>query len=72
MTTMSPPISPEPYDGHGHGRPRAGTAMSHNSQRSRRSSSSANKLEHTESTNDKKRLHTKADPSKALNEATPG
>jgi len=67
MTTMSPPISPESHDT----RPRAGTAMSHSSQRSRRSSISTSKLDHTEHAKDKKRLNTKADPSKALNEATP-
>jgi hypothetical protein len=69
MTTMSPPISPLPSET----RPRAETAMSFNSQRSRRSSSSAaRKLELTESHQEKKRLNTKADPSKAITEATPG
>jgi hypothetical protein len=67
MTTMSPPISPQPSET----RPRAATAMSFSSQRSRRSNSSANKLELTESSKDKKRLNTKADPSRAMNEATP-
>ncbi|KAJ9615431.1 hypothetical protein H2200_001506 [Cladophialophora chaetospira] len=67
MATMSPPISPEPSET----RPRAGTAMSHNSTRSRRSNSSASKFELTETHKDKKRLNTKADPSRAINEATP-
>lgn len=62
------PISPQPQDT----RPRAQTSVSYTSQRSRRSSSSGHKLELTESAKDKKRLNTKADPSKALNEATPG
>ncbi|RVX74368.1 hypothetical protein B0A52_01493 [Exophiala mesophila] len=69
MTTTSPPISPQP-----HGlepRPGAQTSMSYTSNRSRRSSASGHKLELTESHKDKKRLHTKADPSRALNEATP-
>jgi hypothetical protein len=60
-------MSPQGQDG----RPRAHTALSHSSQRTRRSSFSGHNLELTESEKDKKRLHTKADPSKALNEATP-
>ncbi|EXJ56671.1 hypothetical protein A1O7_07015 [Cladophialophora yegresii CBS 114405] len=65
---MSPPISPQPSEV----RPRAQTAMSHSSQRSRRSNSSANnKLELTETHKEKKRLNTKADPSRAITEATP-
>lgn len=67
MTTMSP-ISPQPQDT----RPRAQTAVSYTSHRSRRSSGSSHRIELTESAKDKKRLNTKADPSKALNEATPG
>ncbi|OAP63605.1 hypothetical protein AYL99_02832 [Fonsecaea erecta] len=64
---MSPPISPQPSET----RPRAGTAMSFSSQRSRRSNSSAGKIDLTETSRDKKRLNTKADPSKAITEATP-
>ncbi|KAI1626855.1 hypothetical protein EDD37DRAFT_235782 [Exophiala viscosa] len=67
MTTLSPPTTAMGNET----RPRAHTAMSHNSVRSHRSSFSANKSELSESHKDKKRLHTKADPSKALNEATP-
>lgn len=66
MTTMSP-ISPQPQDT----RPRAQTNASYTSHRSRRSSGSGHRIELTESAQDKKRLNTKADPSKALNEATP-
>ncbi|KEF59846.1 uncharacterized protein A1O9_04694 [Exophiala aquamarina CBS 119918] len=61
------PISPQPQET----RPRAQTSVSYTSQRSRRSSSSGHRLELTESAKDKKRLNTKADPSRALNEATP-
>ncbi len=68
MTTMSPPVSPEPSDAH----PRAGTSMSYTSHRSRRSNSSASRPELTEFSKDKKRLNTKADPTQAINEATPG
>ncbi|EHY54250.1 hypothetical protein HRR83_008173 [Exophiala dermatitidis] len=68
-TAASPPSSPQEVH-HDH-RPRAHTVMSFHSGRSHRSSLSANRLELTESAKDKKRLHTKADPSKALNEATP-
>lgn len=64
MTTMSQ-ASPET-------RPRAHTSMSFSSQRTHKSSASGHKLELTESEKDKKRLHTKADPSRALSEATPG
>ncbi|OAL37493.1 hypothetical protein AYO20_03342 [Fonsecaea nubica] len=64
---MSPPISPQPSET----RPRAGTAMSFSSQRSRRSNSSTGKIDLTETSRDKKRLNTKADPSKAITEATP-
>ncbi|KAJ9641151.1 hypothetical protein H2204_002829 [Knufia peltigerae] len=52
-------------------RPRAHTSMSFSSQRTHKSSASGHKLELTESEKDKKRLHTKADPSRALSEATP-
>ncbi|EXJ87061.1 hypothetical protein A1O3_04019 [Capronia epimyces CBS 606.96] len=68
MTTTSPPTSPQPYPD---ARARAPTIMSLSSQRSRRSSTSTNKLELAETAKDKRRLNTKADPSKALNEATP-
>ncbi|EXJ74107.1 uncharacterized protein A1O5_02401 [Cladophialophora psammophila CBS 110553] len=61
------PISPQPSET----RPRAGTAMSFSSQRSRRSNSSTGKIDLTETSRDKKRLNTKADPSKAITEATP-
>ncbi|OAL25090.1 hypothetical protein AYO22_04967 [Fonsecaea multimorphosa] len=64
---MSPPISPQPSET----RPRAGTAMSFSSQRSRRSNSSTGKIDLTETSRDKKRLNTKADPSRAITEATP-
>ena len=68
MTTISPPISPQPVET----RPRAGTAMSSNSTRSRRSNSSASKLNSNETSGEKKRLNTKADPTQAITEATPG
>jgi len=68
MTTLSPPGSPTPQH---EGRPRAASALSHSSNKSRRSISSSNKLDLTENHKDKKRLNTKSDPSKALNEATP-
>jgi hypothetical protein len=48
------------------------SALSDHSKRSRRSSSSGAKLDLTETHGEKKYLHTKADPSKALNEAQPG
>ncbi|EXJ88257.1 hypothetical protein A1O1_05187 [Capronia coronata CBS 617.96] len=66
---MSPPTSPLPLPETT--RQRAATAMSFSSHHSRRSSASANRLELTETAKDKRRLNTKADPSKALNEATP-
>jgi hypothetical protein len=76
MTTMSPtspPVSSQPNYG-GNLRPhrdRAVSSMSQASTSSRRSKNS-NKLDLTESTKDKKRLNTKADPSKAITEAQPG
>lgn len=48
------------------------SALSNHSKRSRRSSSSGAKLDLTETHGEKKYLQTKADPSKALNEAQPG
>jgi hypothetical protein len=52
-------------------RPRAKSVLSYESKRSRRSSGSGHKLDLTETHKDKKRLHTKADPSMAMNEAQP-
>jgi hypothetical protein len=69
MTSLSPPFSPPNEVG---SRPRAFSALSNDSKRSRRSSGSGTKLDLTETSKDKKRLNTKADPSKALNEAQPG
>jgi hypothetical protein len=69
MTSLSPPASPPNDVG---SRPRPFSALSNDSKRSRRSSGSGTKLDLTETSKDKKRLHTKADPSKALNEAQPG
>lgn len=74
MTTLSPPLSPSAdYSPSGgtSSRPRAVSALSGHSRRSRRSSSSGIKLDLTETHADKKYLHTKADPSKAINEAQP-
>ena len=48
------------------------SVLSYESKRSRRSSGSGAKLELTESSKEKKRLYTKADPSMAMNEAQPG
>ncbi|RMZ81214.1 hypothetical protein DV737_g2643, partial [Chaetothyriales sp. CBS 132003] len=76
MTTLSPPIAGQPardYDQPhraGQSRARAVSSMSTVSASSRRSKESK-KLDLTESSKDKKRLNTKADPSKALAEATP-
>ncbi|ETN37325.1 uncharacterized protein HMPREF1541_08316 [Cyphellophora europaea CBS 101466] len=72
MTTLSPPASPQPAQLHPQ-RPRAVSSMSHASTSSRKSKSS-NKLEMLESPRDKKRFNaeSKADPTAALNEATPG
>ena len=75
MATLSPPFSPSAEyspPGETMSRPRAVSALSNNSKRSRRSSSSGTKLDFTEAHSDKKWLHTKADPTKALNEAQPG
>ena len=76
MTTLSsPPFSPSadfpPSVDHSI-RPRAVSALSSNSRRSGRSSSSGTKLDLTETHAEKRFLHTKADPTKALNEAQPG
>ncbi|RMZ90786.1 hypothetical protein DV736_g1995, partial [Chaetothyriales sp. CBS 134916] len=70
---MSPPIAANNYDHPprpGQNRARAVSSMSTVSASSRRSKDSK-KLDLTESSKDKKRLNTKADPSKALAEATP-
>ena len=75
MTTLSPPLSPSAdYSPSGgpSSRPRAVSMLSNHSRKSRRSSSSGAKLDLTETHADKKYLHTKADPSKAINEAQPG
>lgn len=53
-------------------RPRPRSVLSFESKKSRRSSGSGPKLDLTEFSKDKKRLHTKADPSMAMNEAQPG
>lgn len=45
--------------------------MSFSSNKSRRSNSSSQKMDLTETARDKKRFHTTADPSKALVEAQP-
>ena len=74
MATSSPPVSPQPYHDYerpAQGRQRAASAMSTVSATSHRSRDSKH-LELTESARDKKWLHTKADPTKALAEATPG
>ena len=72
METLSPPTSP-PGDRDRRSRPRAFSTLSHESKRSRRSSgSAANKLELIETSKDKRRLNSKADPSIAMNEAQPG
>src|SRR5947209_3468819 len=71
MTTLSPPLSPS-TDYSPSGGPRALSGLSSHSRRSRRSSSSGAKLDLTETHADKKYLQTKADPSKAINEAQPG
>lgn len=52
-------------------RPRPKSVLSYESKRSRRSSNSGPKLDLTETSSEKKRLHTKADPSLAMNEAQP-
>jgi len=39
---------------------------------SRRSSNSAHKIDLTETSKDKKKMHTKADPTLAMSEAQPG
>ncbi|RMD40088.1 hypothetical protein DV735_g5060, partial [Chaetothyriales sp. CBS 134920] len=76
MTTLSPPVVDQPAHGYdqpshlGQNRPRAVSSMSTASANSRRSKESK-KLDLTESSKDKRRLNTKADPSKALAEATP-
>ncbi|RMZ76140.1 hypothetical protein DV738_g5119, partial [Chaetothyriales sp. CBS 135597] len=75
MTTLSPPTvehSAHDYDQLRPGltRPRAVSSMSTASAASRRSKDSK-KLDLTESSKEKRRLNTKADPSKALAEATP-
>jgi hypothetical protein len=75
MATLSPPLSPSAEfspSGVNSSRPRAVSALSNHSKRSRRSNSSGAKLDLTETHAEKKYLHTKADPSKALNEAQPG
>jgi hypothetical protein len=75
MATLSPPLSASAEyspSGNAWTRPRAVSALSNGSKRSRRSSSSGAKLDLTETHGEKKYLHTKADPSKALNEAQPG
>lgn len=71
MATMSPPVSPQPVQPVE--RPRPFSSMSHASTSSRKSKGS-NKLELVESPRDKKRFNaeSKADPTAALNEATPG
>lgn len=78
MTTLPLPTSPgrDIYNDHhtqmrSDNRPRAETALSYVSNRSRRSSGSGAKLELIESSKDKKRLHTKADPSVAIHEQQP-
>ncbi len=72
MATLSPPSSPPHHDGNSRPhRPRAVSSMSRASTSSRRSDHSANKLDLVESSKDKKRLHTKADPSVAVHEAQP-
>jgi len=71
MTTLSPPLSPS-TDYSPSGGPRALSTLSSHSRRSRRSSSAGAKLDLTETHADKKYLQTKADPSKAINEAQPG
>lgn len=53
-------------------RPRPRSVLSYESKRSGLSSGSGAKLELTESSKDKKRLCTKADPSLAISEAQPG
>ena len=73
MAALSPPTSsPSEYQE----RPRAYSALSNSSRRSRRSSGSGpklDKLDLTETHDDKKRLNvnSKADPTKAINEAQP-
>lgn len=52
-------------------RPRPRSVLSYESKKSRRSSHSGGKLDLTELSSEKKRLHTKADPSLAMNEAQP-
>ena len=76
MADLSVPIAPQAeYTQYGtrpaQNRERAVSSMSTISARSRRSSDSK-RLELIESPKDKKRLGTKADPSRALAEATPG
>ena len=76
MAAMSPPVSPMAPEMHSQRpieRPRAVSAMSHASTSSHKSKSSK-KLELVESPRDKKRFtaESKADPTKALSEATPG
>jgi len=74
MATFSPPLSPSAEfspSGPTSSRPRPVSALSNNSKRSRRSSSSGAKLDLTETHSEKKWLHTKADPTKALSEAQP-
>jgi hypothetical protein len=75
MATLPPPLSHSAEfspSGVNSSRPRAVSALSSHSKRSRRSNSSGAKLDLTETHAEKKYLHTKADPSKALNEAQPG
>ena len=68
-TSLYPPITAVERDNLT--RPRAASALSHGSNRSRRSSGSG-KMDLYENSRDKKRLATKADPRAAMQEAQPG
>jgi hypothetical protein len=69
MATLAQPAPAAHVD-----RPRAHSNLSFTSNTSRRSRGSKVQVDMTESPNDKKKFNTesKADPTKALNEATPG